>query len=269
MWVTLRPSLGRSRPGSQKPDAVFDLRLLRRGLRLEYATLGWNVVGCMVLGVTAIAAGSVALAGFGIDSLIEILASTVVVWQLRGTERSSRTRSALRVIAVRVRAVCALHRRAVDGGARGGDHPGRSVAGAVWLAVTALAMFALAYGKADTGRRLKNIVLRTEARITLVDGVLATAVLAGVVLNAAAGLWWADPVAALVLVFYGGREARHAWARSGWYVAGVSSRRTSHPTVARADQSRDRPAVREHLWMEPIHTTPPRGRPFTSSRSRR
>jgi divalent metal cation (Fe/Co/Zn/Cd) transporter len=80
----------------------------------------------------------------------------------------------------------------------------------VWLGVTAVAMFALAYGKADAGRRLGNVVLRTEARITVIDGALAVVVLVGVVLNAAAGWWWADPVAAFVLVFYGGREAHHA-----------------------------------------------------------
>jgi divalent metal cation (Fe/Co/Zn/Cd) transporter len=67
---------------------------------MEYATLGWNVVGCVVLALTAVAAGSVALAGFGIDSLIEILASTMVVWQLRGTDTSWRTGQALRVISV-------------------------------------------------------------------------------------------------------------------------------------------------------------------------
>jgi divalent metal cation (Fe/Co/Zn/Cd) transporter len=58
--------------------------LLRRGLLLEYVTLGWNVVGVVVLAIAAIAARSVALAGFGVDSLIEIVASAVVVWQLKG-----------------------------------------------------------------------------------------------------------------------------------------------------------------------------------------
>jgi divalent metal cation (Fe/Co/Zn/Cd) transporter len=76
-------------------------------------------------------------------------------------------------------------------------------------------MFALAYGKANTGRRLENVVLRTEARITVIDEALATAVLVGVLLNAAAGLCWADPVAPLVLVFYGGRETIHAWRVAG------------------------------------------------------
>jgi hypothetical protein len=194
--------------------------LLRRGLWLEYVTLGWNVVGCVVLAITAVAAGSVALAGFGIDSLIEILASMVVVWQLRSEGQDSRTRRALRVIAGAF-ALLALY-IAVESTVvlAGGDHPGRSVAGALWLAVTAIAMFLLAYGKADTGRRLNNLVLRTEARITLVDGALATAVLIGVVLNAIAAWWWADPIAALVLVVYGGREAAHAWREATAIVPG-------------------------------------------------
>ena len=186
-------------------------RLLRRGLWLEFVTLGWNVIGCVILAVAAVAAGSAALAGFGIDSLIEILASTVVVWQLRGTDATARTRLALRIIAV------AFAGLAIYIGVQSAivfattDRPRHSVMGALWLAVTAFVMFALAYGKADTGRRLNNPVLRTEARITVIDGALAIAVLSGVLLNAAAGWWWADPLAALVLVFYGAREARHAW----------------------------------------------------------
>jgi divalent metal cation (Fe/Co/Zn/Cd) transporter len=186
-------------------------RPLRRGLRLEYATLGWNVAGVVVLAITAISASSVALAAFGIDSLIEILASAVVVWQLRGVDAARPRAAGAPHHRRRVRAPRPLHRR-------GGRHhagrrapPGRSVAGAVWLGATAAVMFLLASGKAVTGRQLGNRVLRTEARITLVDGALAVAVLTGVVLNAAVGWWWADPVSALALVAYGLRESRHAW----------------------------------------------------------
>ncbi|WP_244179080.1 hypothetical protein [Streptomyces rubellomurinus] len=71
--------------------------LIRRGFALEYATLGWNVVGIVVLAVAAISARSVALAGFGVDSLIEIGASTVVIWELSGTGEPRRRR-ALRLI---------------------------------------------------------------------------------------------------------------------------------------------------------------------------
>jgi hypothetical protein len=73
--------------------------LLRRGLLLEYVTLGWNIVGTAIVVAAAISARSVALAGFGLDSLIEIFASVVVVWQLKGTDRN-RERAALRLIAL-------------------------------------------------------------------------------------------------------------------------------------------------------------------------
>ncbi|HWE63943.1 MAG TPA: hypothetical protein VHB98_19690 [Chloroflexota bacterium] len=72
-------------------------RLLQRGLRLEYLTLGWNVVGAVVVTAAALAARSVALAGFGLDSLIEIFASMVVIWQLTGASQA-RERQALRLI---------------------------------------------------------------------------------------------------------------------------------------------------------------------------
>jgi divalent metal cation (Fe/Co/Zn/Cd) transporter len=93
-----------------------------------------------------------------------------------------------------------------------GYHPGHSALGIAWTAVTAAAMFGLAAGKASTGRALGNPVLITEGRVTLVDGILAAAVLVGLVLNAAAGTWWADPLAALVIVFYALREAREIFA---------------------------------------------------------
>lgn len=89
-------------------------------------------------------------------------------------------------------------------------HPRHSLAGIVWLALTGAAMFALAAGKGRTGRALGNRVLQTEARVTVIDGLLATAVLLGLILNAAAGLWWADPAAAFVIVYYGAREGWHA-----------------------------------------------------------
>jgi divalent metal cation (Fe/Co/Zn/Cd) transporter len=89
-------------------------------------------------------------------------------------------------------------------------HPHRSLLGIVWLALTAVVMFALAAGKRVTGRALGNRVLQTEARVTLIDGLLATTVLLGLILNAALGWWWADPAAAFVIVYYGLREGRHA-----------------------------------------------------------
>jgi divalent metal cation (Fe/Co/Zn/Cd) transporter len=89
-----------------------------------------------------------------------------------------------------------------------GFHPHHSPAGITWTAITALAMFALAASKARTARALDNRVLQTEGHLTVVDGLLATAVLAGLALNAGLGWWWADPLAGYVLVYYAAREVR-------------------------------------------------------------
>jgi divalent metal cation (Fe/Co/Zn/Cd) transporter len=96
-----------------------------------------------------------------------------------------------------------------------GYHPRPSTGGIAWTAVTAAVMFALAAGKARTGAALDNPVLRTEGRVTLVDGLLAVAVLAGLVLNAALGWWWADPVAGYVLLAYAAREVREIFFAPG------------------------------------------------------
>jgi divalent metal cation (Fe/Co/Zn/Cd) transporter len=181
--------------------------LLRRGFALEYVTLAWNVAGIVVLAISAIAARSVALAGFGLDSMIEIGASMVVVWELSGTG-PERRRRALRLIgyAFAALAVYLLVQSTVVLAI--GYHPRHSVLGIAWTAVTAAVMFALASGKARIGRALDNPVLRTEGRVTMIDGILAVAVLLGLVLNARIGWWWADPAAGYVLVYYAAREVR-------------------------------------------------------------
>jgi divalent metal cation (Fe/Co/Zn/Cd) transporter len=173
---------------------------------LEAATLGWNIVGVFVLAFAAVQAQSVALAGFGLDSLIEIGASTVVLWELADVSEVRQHR-AMRLIGF------AFVGLAVYLGIQStvvlviGFHPHHSVLGIVWTGVTAAVMFALAFGKARAGAALENAVLRAEGRITMIDGILATAVLCGLVLNAVAGWWWADPLAGYVLLYYAVREA--------------------------------------------------------------
>jgi divalent metal cation (Fe/Co/Zn/Cd) transporter len=181
--------------------------LVRRGFILEYLTLGWNVVGIVILAIAAISARSVALAGFGLDSLIEIGASTVVVWELSGTGED-RQRRGLRLIGYAFAALALYLLIQSTLVLAASYHPRHSPLGIAWTAVTAVAMFALAAGKARTGREMGNPVLRTEGRVTTIDGILATAVLLGLVLNAAAGWWWADPAAGYVLVYYAAREVR-------------------------------------------------------------
>ena len=194
---------------TETADRTRHARLLRRGRKLEAATLGWNIVGVFVLAFAAVQARSVALAGFGLDSLIEIGASTVVLWELADVSQERQHR-AMRLIGF------AFVGLAVYLGIQStivlivGFHPHHSSLGIVWTGVTAAVMFGLAFGKARTGAALNNPVLRAEGRITMIDGILATAVLLGLVLNAAAGWWWADPLAGYVLLYYAVREARES-----------------------------------------------------------
>lgn len=185
--------------------------LLRRGFALEYITLGWNVAGIIVMAIAAISARSVALAGFGLDSLIEIGASTVVIWELSATGQR-RQRQALRLIGYAFVGLAGYLLAQSTVVLASGYHPRHSGLGIAWTAVTAAAMFALARGKARTGRALNNPVLSTEGRVTLIDGILATAVLLGLALNAALNWWWADPAAGYVLVCYAGLEVREIFA---------------------------------------------------------
>jgi divalent metal cation (Fe/Co/Zn/Cd) transporter len=183
-----------------------DSGLLRRGKILEWITLSWNIAGVVVLAFLAVTASSVALAGFGLDSLIEIGASVVVLWELAGTGEKRQLR-ALRLIggafiglagyllAQSVFALVFAH------------HPTPGPGGIVWTGITAIVMFTLAALKTKTGRALGNRVLETEGRVTFIDGLLAVAVLVGVALDLAFGLWWADPLAGLVIVYYAIREA--------------------------------------------------------------
>jgi divalent metal cation (Fe/Co/Zn/Cd) transporter len=182
------------------------LRLLRRGRALESATLVWNVAGVVVLAIAAVAAHSVALAGFGLDSLIEIGASAVVLWELSGTGEE-RQRRALRLIGAAFVGLAAYLTIQSTWVLLTGYHPGHSPSGIVWTAITAVVMFSLAAGKSRTGRALDNPVLVTEGRVTTIDGILAAAVLLGLTLNAAVGWWWADPATGYVVVFYAIREA--------------------------------------------------------------
>jgi divalent metal cation (Fe/Co/Zn/Cd) transporter len=188
---------------------VQQAALLKRGLLLEYLTLGWNIVGVIIVIFAAFAARSVALAGFGLDSLIEIFASVVVVWQLTGVNLH-RERRALRLIGTAFIVLVLYILAQLVYTLISGTHAVTSVSGIVWLAATFVAMLLLAFGKRVTGRQLKNDVLLTEGKVTLVDAYLAGAVLVGLVLNALFGWWWADPLASLVIVYYGIREGIHA-----------------------------------------------------------
>jgi divalent metal cation (Fe/Co/Zn/Cd) transporter len=191
-----------------RPIPETGARLLRRGVTLERITLGWNVVGVVVLASAAVRARSVALAGFGLDSLIEIGASAVVLWELTDSGQE-RERRALRLIGYAFVALAIYVAAQSTVVLIVGHHPRHSPLGIVWTALTAVVMFTLADGKSSTGTALDNPVLQTEGRVTFIDGLLASSVLIGLTLNATTGAWWADPIAGFVIVFYGLKEANN------------------------------------------------------------
>lgn len=199
-------------PNMNTPSSDANIaRLLRQGLSLEYITLGWNVIGAGIILWAALRASSVALAGFGLDSLVEIGASTVVIWELTGSGKE-RQKTALRLIGAAFFALAAYILLQSSRTLYLHVHPGTSPIGITWLVLTFIVMLLLAAGKARTGALLDNPVLQTEGRVTLVDAYLAGSTLLGLALNTVLGWWWADPLAGLVIVFYGLKEGRHAWA---------------------------------------------------------
>jgi divalent metal cation (Fe/Co/Zn/Cd) transporter len=184
--------------------------LIRRGLALEYITLWWNVAGAGVVTVAALSAHSSALSGFALDSLIEIGASAVVIWHLRGIH-DRQERRALRLIAVAFFALALYISGQSVRTLLLRVHPAHSPLGILWLSLTFVAMLSLAAGKHRIGVEINNTVLQTEARVTLVDAFLAGSVLLSLILNSIFGLWWTDSVAGFVIVFYDFREGVHAW----------------------------------------------------------
>src|SRR5665811_1598502 len=164
--------------------------LQRRGLRLEYATIAWNVGEAVLTISLGVAAASLALVGFGMVSIVEVFASGVVVWHLlpgHDVDDTGRTRLALRLTAG---AFAALSIVLAVGAVRdlvSGRVAGESPWGIVYLVVTALAVFGLAAVKRRTADALGSAPLRSEATMTFLDGVLSTATLSGLALNAYAG----------------------------------------------------------------------------------
>jgi divalent metal cation (Fe/Co/Zn/Cd) transporter len=189
-----------------------------RALRLEYATIAWNV-GEAVLTITLGAiAGSLALLGFGSDSLVEIFASFVVVWHLfprRGAAAPHRTAQALRLVAAAFAVLAVVLAVLSIRDLASGRHPEQSPFGIAYLAITAVVMFWLARAKKKLAYALESAPLRSEATMTFLDGILASATVAGLSLYATMGWWWADPAAALLVAVAAANEARENWEEAG------------------------------------------------------
>lgn len=183
--------------------------LRRRAFLLEYATIAWNLFEGGASVAAGILAGSVALVAFGLDSMVEVFASAVVVWQMHGANEERETLAlkliggaylavSLYVLQEAVRSLIAHHRADA------------SPWGIALLCGTVAVMLLLALGKQRTGTRLRSATVLADARFSLIDAALAATVLVGLVLNAFAGWWWADQSLALAIAVLAAREGLEA-----------------------------------------------------------
>lgn len=197
----------RSRPG-----------VLRRAIRLEWLTVGWNIVEGAVAIAAGVAAGSVALIGFGVDSALETTSGAVLLWRLRGEVRGALDEEAVERVERRAErlvgvaflllaayvAVEALQTLAA------GDRPEASPVGIALTAVSLPVMLWLATQKRGAGVALGSRALIADAKQTAACWYLSVTTLAGLALNALLGWWWADPMAGLVIVAFLLREGLEA-----------------------------------------------------------
>jgi divalent metal cation (Fe/Co/Zn/Cd) transporter len=190
------------RPGA---DAVSASRtaLVQRGLALNYLTIGYNVLEAIVALGAGFVAGSVALVGFGLDSVIEVTASGAAQWRLRADLDAARRerveRTTLRIIGWSFLALAAYVVYDSANALLRREPPERSVVGLVLLALSAVVMPVLARAKRRVARAMTSRALEADAMQTSLCAYLSVIALAGVALNAALGWWWADPVAAFAM----------------------------------------------------------------------
>jgi divalent metal cation (Fe/Co/Zn/Cd) transporter len=172
-----------------------------RGLRLEYATIAWNAVEMVVAIGLGVVARSLALVAFGLDTMVELFASGVVVWHLRHPGRDSDhiTALALRLVAGAFFVLALVATVGAVWALATGAAAGESPIGVAYLALTVVVMLSLGAAKRATGIRLGSEPLAAEARMSIIDAALALGVLVGLVANALFGWWWADPIAALLV----------------------------------------------------------------------
>src|SRR5579862_7323149 len=200
-------ALGGTRSGADRA------RLERRARLLAYGGNAWHVVEFAVALGAGVAAGSIALIGFGADSLVEVLAGSVIVW-LFTNGRGSSARAERRAQQLVATSFFALAAYVTVEGVRdlaSGHRPAASWVGIGLAAVTAPTMPLLARAKRKVGHALGSSATVSEAGQNQICAYLSIALLAGLLLNALAGWWWADPAAALVIAALALEEGRESW----------------------------------------------------------
>jgi len=196
---------------SSRPDADR-AHHLRRGRRVEYFTLSWNMVEAGVAIGAGWLAGSIALVGFGVDSLIECTSGAILLWRLASPAHDeSRERLSLRLVGVSFFLLAAYVCFEAIKSLLTAEPPKASVPGIVLAAVSLIVMPLLARAKRRVAADIASHALVADSRQTDICAYLSAILLGGLALNALFGWWWADPVAALIMVPIIAREGFEAW----------------------------------------------------------
>jgi divalent metal cation (Fe/Co/Zn/Cd) transporter len=208
--VSTTIELQRRLPGLPPQDREA---LERRAKLLAWSGNAWHVVEFAIALAAGIAAGSVALVAFGIDSVIEALAGGVIIWLFSGGRGASHLaeRRAQQLIAVSYALLVSYIAVEAVRDLVGSHHPEASWVGIGLAAFTAPTMPLLARAKRNVGRNLNSSATVSEAGQNMICAYLSIALLAGLLANALAGWWWADPAAALVIAAVAAKEGVESW----------------------------------------------------------
>jgi len=183
---------------------------VRRARLLAWLTVAWNVVEAVVAIIAGAAASSIALVSFGLDSTVEVMSALVIVWQLQGLPED-RERRALRLVAVSffTLATYVVVQSVYDLVSR--SEPDTTVVGIVVAIASLLVMPLLARAKRRNGLAMASGAVVADSNQTQLCAYLSAILLAGLVLNATVGWWWADPLAAIGIAVLAFSEGREAW----------------------------------------------------------
>lgn len=172
--------------------------LLRRGRNLEYFTIGWNTLEAVVAISFGLLAGSIALIGFGIDSVIESTSGVILLWRLMTGEKNEQL--ALRLVGISLLLLAIYVGFDVVKSLLMQEHPDESRVGIALAAVSLIVMPVLARAKRKVAAQLNSRALHADSRQTDICAYLSAILLGGLLLNAVFGWWWADPIAALIMI---------------------------------------------------------------------
>jgi divalent metal cation (Fe/Co/Zn/Cd) transporter len=186
-------------------------QLTRRIRLLVAATIAYNLVEAAVALTEGARVSSAALVGFGLDSLIEVSSAAAIAWQFAAKDPETRERTALRIVAFSFFALAIYV--AVDSvlALVGLQEPRHSPIGIGLAAISLVIMPVLSLAQRRAGRELGSLSAVADSKQTLLCTYLSAVLLAGLLLNAFAGWWWADPIAALVIAGVAAREGLEAW----------------------------------------------------------